>query len=393
MTDTRITVDVSTEALLQRARQQQAQSRQAVIQQEEEKREKARQQREAQKAGRGSVPGQSRLQGRSRAPQTGSKRREVAAGYVQQSDVASGHFSFRAIVDDSVPTTFTYESEHKLWTGNGSKFLEVSYPRNTFSGTAPSETGVIIQDPDDPPQPQSGSYTWVSTLPISVVLPAGGNKLIFVAAYSRATEVVSWSWVFSFAPQFGWFLVETVSLSEVTAPTRCYIVSKSNIRQVSTPAAVSNWIAGYGYKLVNNDYIYNPLPDGISQGLGSSIVGQGFYSGYVPINTGTPRTAETIANANASSWSPKWLQFSQPAANTNTSIPRRITQLTPSTHEPVDLSSGTPVRRLAIQASIPGQSSDPQIQATPLIAWDWDKPDLAKRFLSRIGFTPADLVP
>jgi len=82
MTDTRITVDVSTEALLQRARQQQAQSRQAVIQQEEEKREKARQQREAQKAGRGGVPGQSRLQGRSRAPQTGSKRREVAAGYV-----------------------------------------------------------------------------------------------------------------------------------------------------------------------------------------------------------------------------------------------------------------------------------------------------------------------
>lgn len=82
MTDSRITVDVSAEALVQRAREQQAQSRQMVIQQEEEKREKARQQAAAQKAGRGSVPGQSRLQGRSRPPQTGSKRREVAAGYV-----------------------------------------------------------------------------------------------------------------------------------------------------------------------------------------------------------------------------------------------------------------------------------------------------------------------
>ena len=389
MTDSRITVDVSAEALVQRAREQQAQSRQMVIQQEEEKREKARQQAAAQKAGRGSVPGQGKLQGRSRPPQTGSKRREVAAGYVpQQLKVASGF-----VLPD-------YENgDIRILSKDGRASVALGLPDTVGTGTAPGQP---------PPRgPQSGSNTLTSPFLVAFALPVNGNALLMVTQYQVVTRSIAWEWTGPFpGPILGqeyWELVENVSFSSAGPVAQSYVVSRSAVRRIATPSHVAAWMQGFLDKQsppYEDDFPVFPYEDYqvLSQGLSLALyeTEDGTYNFNVAsmLNgkicvCATPSALFSIANSNADNWSRLWLDFRRSEADPIISQAYKIKDLDPVLHNPTALNLGSPVRGLTVQTG----TYDETDFVEPVVTWDWGNPALCRRLLLQLGFSSSDLVP
>lgn len=436
MTDTRITVDVSTEALLQRARQQQAQSRQAVIQQEEEKREKARQQREAQKAGRGSVPGQSRLQGRSRAPQTGSKRREVAAGYLDRIGAGMCFYSLKfstnpdgnnlygsyalttqknqTIISASLLDSYTGPSA----TQGGILFKQKQPGTNEFyqGGIVPwgyaSESSLgaswtVLDSPDFPiiTASQAGEVNSVSEQVGNVIILPIRKRTFVVAlvvlrsAYSGTAQVVSQRRYWGDLVEPYNSLIGTTNPATYSFPVsqtyypiggettdtytpHCFAVSDTKVRKIGMPAKLFKF-------LKENPAATQPYA---AQGLGLQ---SGDETPYAPVPSaygytlGTPRTIEIASGGNSGRWSPDWLQFSISKSDTRQLVCRKIRQLDPTNHQPLDLNSG----RIVPGVSFPVKPTISQDEYIPMLAWDWGNPALCRRLLLQLGFTPADLVP
>lgn len=349
MTDTRITVDVSTEALLQRARQQQAQSRQAVIQQEEEKREKARQQREAQKAGRGGVPGHSRLQGRSRAPQTGSNRREVAAGYVQTPYKLATCFMQEIAYESLGPSgindrAYPGKAVAKIW----------SYDQQA---TATYDPGFAAEYYDDVPGFVIAVAQRYQPLPIS------------------AGSFVLWCQKSLAGP--------TIPVGENIVSNQCFLVTQRSVRKIGTPASM-NQLAAYG-----------TTADGINDNSGPS---------------GTPRSIQRFLGVELSV-PPRYLKLNQQITRNDAGqIVDIARNMTGTVHRQADyLDTGRPAAWLSKKARVDNEeivtdkSTDfqgtidpaerPTFASFPVMAWDWGNPALCRRLLLQLGFTPADLVP
>ena len=178
MTDTLITVDVSSAALISRAREGQAVARENLLRIERERQERARQE----KARRERLDReQADRLGRSRLRQRG-KREEVAAGYVQQYTLAQAFYSLVS-TGQSGPSEVT--DKYELWSGNQQQ----------------NETLTLT----------FGNFGY-STL--NVVLPAGGDALIYAngRVYAYESPVV----------------------------TDCFVISRYGARKIQTPAAIQS---------------------------------------------------------------------------------------------------------------------------------------------------------
>ena len=167
----------------------------------------------------------------------------------------------------------------------------------------------------------------------------------------------------------------------------CFVVNNSRSRQITCPSALLEFMK-------NNEPAEIP---GNSQGLG---VETGENVPYYPEPTdfgftlGTPRTISAASNAIIDDWSKDWLQFSLTTPTSERFACRKISDLDPTTKEPVDLAAGRVVSGLARPvrpASM--QGLQPLDTYFPLLAWDWGKPALCRQLLLQLGFSPADLTP
>ena len=351
MTDSRITVDVSAEVLVQRAREQQAQSRQAVIQQEEEKREKARQQREAQKAGRGSVPGQSKLQGRSRPPQTGSKRREVAAGLAQtpyklatcfMQEIAFESLGPSGVTDRSYP----YKVLAKIW----------SYDQQA---TATYDSGFAQEYYEDVPRFSVSVTETYQPLPINA-----GSFILWCQKLITG---------------------QTIPDGQVVTNNQCFLITQRSVRKIGTPVSMAQLNARIFFGEVN----------GISTNNGRS---------------GTPRTIQGFLGIEQSA-PPRFLKLNQEITRNDAfQIVDIARTMTGTVHRQSDyLDTGKPASWLSKKARVDNEeivtdkatnfegtidpADFPLLGSFPVMTWDWGNPALCRRLLLQLGFTPADLVP
>lgn len=131
MTDTLITVDVSSAALISRAREGQAVARKNLLRVERERQERARQEkarRERLDREQADRLGRSRLR-------KGGKREEVAAGYVQQYMLAQ---AFWQVIEVDGPTgqlTPPWQDRitHKVWSQDGQSSITLETTRGADS--------------------------------------------------------------------------------------------------------------------------------------------------------------------------------------------------------------------------------------------------------------------
>ncbi len=162
--------------------------------------------------------------------------------------------------------------------------------------------------------------------------------------------------------------IATTETTKTQAPTSSYLISRTGIRPIATPAAVHSWLSAF-----------TSNPD-VAQGLGTDLLSS---------ILGTPETIAAAAGT-PESCSPKWLQLRRKADDPTTLEARQITALDPITHEPLDPSSGTLVPNVTVPAQLSGNV--PPGQAL-LLTWDWGKPALCRQLLLQLGFSPADLTP
>lgn len=339
MTDTRVTVDVSTEALLQRARQQQAQGRQAAIQRQEERKGVDRQKRQARKAGRNQPPGQDRLKGRSKLRGM-TPRHEVAAGYVEKYSLAKGYIQWvldKGDLDSDDPVTDRY----KLHSGDqqSSVFFEIK-----------REVSVL------------GLYN-------SYVFPVGGNSLIFVGvSYVLSGGIPDWT-------------------------VDCFHISRSNVRRISSPQNIIDSLLSFDPS-VHIGFIDDPQEAIPYWPSGNPAL---FESTWRYGDVGSLQSANGIEQTKP----PKYLTLA--TKRVARSMTGRLFLTPERTGDGIAAPwlNGSP--RLAseeIYVFDYGEgiinfdpSEWPEFGSYLLAAWDWGKPDLCRRLLLQLGFRSEDLRP
>lgn len=365
MTDTRVTVDVSTEALLQRARQQQAQGRQAAIQREEERKGVERQKREARKAGRNQPPGQDRLKGRSKLRGM-APRHEVAAGYVQQY-VLAGAFvqsvNFHQDYNEADPDSTTSYEVWKIHSGNQNASVEFKYnylPRSQFGN-------------------KTLERAWYA-------LPAGGRSMVLVTMPQI------------YRSEQGWLNSSAIYSFYITGET---------VRKIPTPS-------GLNVKILESVspgslFDYNPvsLYDEVilekAKGWPSNqLVDQStFWLG--PRRAGADLDTLQKINGIPQTAPPGYLVFY--TKRISRTITAKIYRSLPITGSGIAAPWAAGAGRLAseeIYSFYTGTADGtltwnpneyPQFGSYRLVAWDWGKPDLCRRLLLQLGFRSEDLRP